>query len=1457
MSDTSKAQADSATAVTSDDKADVSAVMSDSTADVSADVPSVMISSAGLPASSDSNREKEQQASVKESESEKGIKDEQGEGEKMLLNPLAPAASQAPVMATSSYIDLNAQPSIAKVSSSHDLVFETKKKKRKVDVDPNCHSVTFTVNIAMAVPTDSLGKSRRKHTQRAKKADVDLQQDTDDQARKKKRVMEAPRAQNYYHLEYVLLPDDDDLTKTDLVTYGMAAKIYMERHDARVIKTWVDGEVTWVAWANSHTLTVTREVLLQMFNHRLEVRVWDTKDKVSTRARFDRPKAFRLPHGKPGEDADEIGGVKGLVLKQMNSFTKIQPAKAVAVRPLPTLITFPKDNMHRRKGYESKVSKDQKQPYSPPSNKREKSPQSAASPRSPRDRDTLTPTPKVLKAIKLKNSCGQDVRTFSRLGNLAGAERPTNSSKGSKGSRNEERRSQSSKKSSKSHKSHPSPSRPESILRSVESETSMTKLHKELSKRKVDAEAHAAVEHAKVNGVCSVPIRMAMLFSGMRCLTGRLDKPVVGIEDMFVTVSLDGPLMSDQQKQDLNPMIIKLISATGLPQTPISYEELRFKCHPVYCKYTFHQQPEHLTSGKEHDRNIYWDDINVVLLGTMEPRQLKEYLNGPAMEIEVHDRDRKEEEVSLKPTLFGDDLEDEKISNVGTVASRRTLYNPFEGRDKPWDPYGVARLDLSELLLGHHLLYMKVPIHNCLIPDVLGQDGKHDGKLIGISGAVDGPVDRPLLAGHYFKASSSLKVKVELSFPLTNPQPFAIQLYALTNQCPFGRIVFIFDYKNVKLLHKLQKMITAINAHSLELDDMPDHVIDAALSTYKLSDKQISSPSLDIITGFQVMDGSMHMYVLEGLIDKAVHLLWEALPQPENEDVRVLFNSDVSFSSRLYGPLDVDLCRIKLHEPLSIITEQSLLYVRDMVPKPCFQALVKLKELSTMKTLKDAVRNDVFPTTEMIISMSREFGVPLTVKDFEELQDMSDKLPVLSSEKLVSRPHTSRQWTPIDNFNEEFLKRIGERKNTSPASNFIKDNIDDVHVHSIKNRQDREKTKPVMVQVDANPAHNYSTQRLNTGVLAAEKIRLMLAQNPDTRYTYSQAYNNMTVIPVDPEEFRKEELENMRSRWRTDSGFIYPGKKTMIQSNVHPDKPDDARLEELTYPWKENILHVNILQSPLKRERFPWDYRHHDIELYRRPLPDFGVTQPMTIHLAGEKLRQEKLQEKLQDLKTWQSKIVVDDTAHHVHRVLPETEMRDRGFYSSNQIDRLQGLLKDPPIKHTLCKPGLVLRKIPPLNVVLNPKVDTDARAEGLPLFSAVRGEEVEKTRGFKPGPFITRSWLMENNKIPAVDYEHGKLIKLKGKDFNLYNRDCQYLFKRNIEPLSEEDRDNHLFYAVPADSGKSVDSFNDSGIVPDMAERSYTQPAFGSPSDVTLTCTSPDLKPYTQGKKLLDSVAC
>ena len=67
--------------------------------------------------------------------------------------------------------------------------------------------------------------------------------------RKKKRIMEAPKAQSYYHCQYYLLPDDQEPIRTDVVLFGMAAKIYTE-HDSKVLKTWQEGDQTWIAWSH-------------------------------------------------------------------------------------------------------------------------------------------------------------------------------------------------------------------------------------------------------------------------------------------------------------------------------------------------------------------------------------------------------------------------------------------------------------------------------------------------------------------------------------------------------------------------------------------------------------------------------------------------------------------------------------------------------------------------------------------------------------------------------------------------------------------------------------------------------------------------------------------------------------------------------------------------------------------------------------------------------------------------------------------------------------------------------------------------------------------------------------------------------------------------------------------------------------------------------------------------------
>lgn len=102
---------------------------------------------------------------------------------------------------------------------------------------------------------------------------------------------------------------------------------------------------------------------------------------------------------------------------------------------------------------------------------------------------------------------------------------------------------------------------------------------------------------------------------------------------------------------------------------------------------------------------------------------------------------------------------------------KRTVHNPFRSRDRPWDPYGVSKFDLSGLLLGQRILYLESPIHNCSSPDILGTRGKSaDGKLVGVAGATDGPIDSPIPAGHYLEANSMLKIKIEIAHPLVSPE---------------------------------------------------------------------------------------------------------------------------------------------------------------------------------------------------------------------------------------------------------------------------------------------------------------------------------------------------------------------------------------------------------------------------------------------------------------------------------------------------------------------------------------------------------------------------------------------------------------------------------------------------------------------------------------------------------------
>ena len=83
--------------------------------------------------------------------------------------------------------------------------------------------------------------------------------------------------------------------------------------------------------------------------------------------------------------------------------------------------------------------------------------------------------------------------------------------------------------------------------------------------------------HTRVHGTATLCVKMYTFFSGVKSTTTKLGKAAGNIEELLLSVSLDNDLLSKIQKRELNPMVIKVSSASELPNKPLPYMELREK----------------------------------------------------------------------------------------------------------------------------------------------------------------------------------------------------------------------------------------------------------------------------------------------------------------------------------------------------------------------------------------------------------------------------------------------------------------------------------------------------------------------------------------------------------------------------------------------------------------------------------------------------------------------------------------------------------------------------------------------------------------------------------------------------------------------------------------------------------------------------------------------------------------
>ncbi|XP_059185278.1 uncharacterized protein cfap92 [Centropristis striata] len=1024
--------------------------------------------------------------------------------------------------------------------------------------DDSSYYVTWTVNIALAVPKGEEVDVPEAHG-KAKKTNSSTV------------LVKAHKAQSCYHIEYKLLPGDTETVKVDLVVFGPVAKMYKE-DEFKVLRTWHEGDETWIGWTQNFKVRVNREMLISLLSHKIKLQIWNSKDKLSSQARFERLKAFRLTQDLSEYTTDMCGGIKTIVNKlarKSNTSTKHQ-------------------------------------------------------------RDIL-------------------LNSNSEVGSGTEFQKPTTDG--------------------------------------------------------------LALKDIRKIGTVSAEISPILLLAGETSVTERFPVCSSGVFEVMCDISLDRLLISDKLKAELNPLIITILSATSMPSSPVPFHVLQEKCVPVYCQYKFHNFNMHRTEYHRHGTNIYFRDVNVILTGLMSPEELKEFLSGPPLEIEVHDRDKKLEETPKPLAMFGTGSDNDALCDVALSKQKTVVINS----------HGIACLNFSELLLGKKSLTVPLQIKCCPPPPLLDRQRSARNRKMANTGASREPMQQ----GHYLDANSQLKVKVEIACPLkyTNDS-------CEVKSCdgPFGRIIYLFDYNNFSLMNKLRSEILRINASAFHLGSHSLENIEQALSNYIMNFKHDESKDLDFVTGFHVLDKKTHIFVLEGLKHKAVKRLWEAVPMKlsgsEEEQVIVLYNSNLAFFKRIYDSLDVGLRPIHLNESLETIMRQPLVYIRGMVPQPCFQALLRLSQLCQVRQLKDVVQCNLFPSADMILSMRKEYGT------YAEEWQQNDRANMVDMTTMLVR---MKRHAPLDAQNKEYMKwkHNSHQSLLKVSKDFIQDNIKRVQEDS-ERLQKPEAAVLRMEQSAASPAHNYSIQTFNSNERAKELLHKEMLQVPGRRFTYSQLYHSATMEQGDMTSKSNPNITAASALWFTSMG----GDK----SRKHPRHPDEARVEELSKPWRENILHANILKPTLSRDIWAWSQRYEDFKLYRKP-PPFFSQPPVTIHLAGEPLQQEQLEAARAQYCRWLRKLLPGHSSNPPRKgSFPEFKCHMGG-----NSERTQDILKDEPKKYSLRKPGMMLEPLPQLYV--------------MNLGESTAGEK--KSMALAPGPCMDCSLSSKNNAITRHIYnkDHYKSV--------------------------------------------------------------------------------------------------
>jgi len=591
------------------------------------------------------------------------------------------------------------------------------------------------------------------------------------------------------------------------------------------------------------------------------------------------------------------------------------------------------------------------------------------------------------------------------------------------------------------------------------------------------------------------------------------------------------------------------------------------------------------------------------------------------------------------------------------------------------------------------------------------------------------------------KSSSSAKVIEQFNEP--PPAPLTdLELQKKLAVTPFTRLVVLFKYLDDDTLRAITAGINAVNSAAL-----PD--IQGTLRSYSFSPEELlaaQQAKLDVITGFMIIDDDMRLVVLEGLAapGKGMQRLFtEFLPRRKANDdsLKILCNPEVLFPDRIYPEFGPDIRRIRIRDKLKKLAKRPEVYNRKQVEEICFVAIDRIMILRRAQDMDSTKKLDMYPPAESLNKLELLYGEAITRPDmdgtlrdafkenFEQRGGRSrgntpSQTSLLASAALTGaaaartttpsrQPRESYQPTECRNpeFEEYLQTRPVHRVDFLAETKELRAQAWDGMLRRREVREEQYHTNLRNVMGDeafeesmkhgGPKIYLYSQQSQNFKSQAFNKLRERVAQDKNATYTFSQDFVSQTVCVVDEDQEARNQKAKNKSEMLTERGFQYPKPKTRKELLRHPQRPSDARIEDLKEPFRD-ILDTKAgadteTQDPLLRSlekgfktqipitslfgqlKPPEFERPFELKLVgdRTTLPRGAQTGGFemdpnafrSVHLGGVNQAKIVAEAAEKEKKDWASKVVVDTLTVQVGGF----KVRDKPL----QMDRTSDILHD------------------------------------------------------------------------------------------------------------------------------------------------------------------------------------